>query len=326
MAINTDISAVVDRQTGSQFGGNLIRALGMLQQGKQFDKQQKAHQEQQQFENDLREQQFEATRLDRDRTYRLLQSNIANEQADKDALEAITTRAAGDLDKLDEELATFSPKSIFGIRAHQGLQGQLKTHLQEKKINSTKNYFEDMARKNLDPEDYATYSNMENNPDTGLPMQDKVLFLNERVRAKANVQNFKNLPLPAQIYERYKRYVDEGDDMGAEIMLREIQNLKSKDFNHSDNAIFQDALIRRRNADRLLADPKVKDDPETYRRVLVQRRNADADVQKLMAHRSQDQTAVPAPGVAPAVPAAAPSATSTNRVIDFNQSGQLDFK
>lgn len=184
MAINTDISAMVDRQTGSQFGGNLIQALGMMQRGKQAEKEMAFRDKQQAFENNLRIQKFEADQRDAERTYNLLQTNLYNEQADKDALAAITERAAGDLDKLDEELATFSPKSIFGIRAHSGLQGQLKTHLMEKKAATTKNYFEDSARKNLDPEDYAVWLNMENNPETGIPGSDKITFLNERVVAK----------------------------------------------------------------------------------------------------------------------------------------------
>lgn len=184
MAINTDISAVVDRQTGSQFGGNLIQALGMMQRGRMAEKEMTARDKQQMFENNLRIQKFQADERDAERTYNMLQTNLYNEQADKDALASITERAAGDLDKLDEELATFSPKSIFGIRAHQGLQGQLKTHLMEKKAATTKNYFEDSARKNLDPEDYAVWINMENNPETGLPGTDKITFLNERVVAK----------------------------------------------------------------------------------------------------------------------------------------------
>lgn len=201
MAINTDISAMVDRQTGSQFGGNLIQALGMMQRGKQAEKDMAFRDKQQAFENDLKLQQFEANQRDAERTYNLLRTNLANEQADKDALALITERANGNLDMLDEELAKFSPKSIFGIRAHSGLQGQLKTHLMEKKAATTRNYFEDSARKNLDPEDYLTWINMENNPDTGLPGAEKVSFLNARIQSKdAGTLDFEDVEIGGKPY------------------------------------------------------------------------------------------------------------------------------
>lgn len=182
--INTDLSAMVDRQTGSGFGGNLLRAFGMMQQGQQANAALGQRKKEFDVETQFREAKFNSDQLDKQRAYNMLQQNLMNEQADKDALASIAERTAGNLDKLDEELSAFAPKSLFGIRAQTGFQNQVKTHLWEKKAAQTKDYFEDSARKNLGPEDYAKWVNMQNNPDTGFPGQDKITFLNERVKAK----------------------------------------------------------------------------------------------------------------------------------------------
>lgn len=161
--------------------------------------------------------------------------------------------------------------------------------------------------------------------DDGMPTPEGWAYLNqatsEMAKQKTEAQ-FKNLPLPDQIYQRMLKYESEGDDEGADIMRRELESRKAKELNKSDNSILQDAFIRRRQADRLLADPKTKDDAETMRRVLVQKRNAEADIQRLMSHRSQDQTAAPIQP-APAAATAAPATTSETVKKFIYKDGQL---
>jgi len=171
------------------------------------------------------------------------------------------------------------------------------------------------------------------NDDNGNPTPEKILAIQQYAvqdeAAAKNAQNYKNLPLPAQVYERYKRYVDEGDEMGASIMLKEIQNLKSKELSHTDHTLLNDALVRFRQASAKLQDYRTqmvgKGNPALLQTITDAKDAAERDVQKYITHQSTEAgnptMTVPAPAAAAPAPA-----TSTNRVIDFDQSGQLDFQ
>lgn len=313
--INTDIGAMVDRQTGSGFGGNLLRAFGMMQQGQQANKA-----------TEFREKEFAAQQLDKDRAYNMLSKNLENEQLDKDVLGTLVDSTNGDIDKLDDELAKFSPRSLFGIKAHGVLQNQTKTHLMEKKALQTKNYFEDSARKNLDPEDYATWVNMENNPETGFPGQDKITFLNERVKSKQTSPNFKNLPLDAQLYETMLGYEEKGDSEGAGVMRDTIERRRGSAFSKADDAALKDAYARRRQAERSLQDAKTNLIPASKAAAEEARDKANADLSTLL--KPKTTKAAPQETITEEVITETPAAPAgTNSPISlkwmFDKSGNL---
>lgn len=134
------------------------------------------------------------------------------------------------------------------------------------RVNSDKTHWNRLID-SLDIEDRATAMSMPRDEVTGLPADETAQFIKQAAARKQarltaadkakNDQAFKNLPLGAQIYERLKRYEEEGDEFGVKIMTDELNRRNSAATSAFDKSIFNDAMARRRKAKANMQDYKV---------------------------------------------------------------------
>lgn len=159
------------------------------------------------------------------------------------------------------------------------------------RVNSDKTNVNRMID-SLDPVDRAKALSLPREEGTGLPTPEGYAFITEaagrkEARLKAiekakTEQNFKNLPLEAQMYERLKFYEKEGDELGMQTMEDALARKKSQQLSKTDSALLTDALSRRRQASIKLADAKTQLVPAAKAAAQAALDQAEADVKRMI--------------------------------------------
>lgn len=179
------------------------------------------------------------------------------------------------------------------------------------RINSDKTSVNSLIAK-LSPTRRAKALSMPREEGTGLPTPETWAYIysataEEEADIKAkevakNAQQFKNLPLEAQMYERLKFYEQEGDELGVQTMQDALARKKSQQLSKTDSALLNDALSRRRQAASKLADAKTQLIPAAKSAAQAAFDAAELDVKRMLEMQSSDN---PAPASTPATNAPA---------------------